>query len=235
MQPSAAASRARAPRGFVPLRISPSGWWVEGLLFGGFVALTAALVWWPPLLDLDRAVRDWCDAHRPSWAHTIAVGADRLGQRALVLPVALVVAVVLAVRWRTVRPVLLVVVAATVNSVVIEVLKQWTSRGAPHHGSIRMFSGDPAVEYPSGHVSNSLVYFAVLAFLLAGFLRPALREVLRWVPSVLVFVATVYLAWHWLTDSIGGYLLGLLLVRLLIRVPWGTMPLNPARLRKNGL
>ncbi|SHN38923.1 phosphatase PAP2 family protein [Cryptosporangium aurantiacum] len=221
MPPSAAAPQ----RGLTPPRPVPPGWWVEGLLLAGFVALTAALVWWPPLLDVDRAVRDWCDAHRPPWLHTVAVGFDLLGQRGLLLPLVLVVAIVLAVRWRTVRPVLLAVTAATVNSVVVEVLKQWTSRGAPHHGSIYMFSGDPAVEYPSGHVSNSLVYYAVLAFLLVGSLRPAVRRLLRWAPSVLVFFATVYLGWHWLTDSIGGYLLGVLLVRLLSRLPWATMPL----------
>ncbi|MFG1923034.1 phosphatase PAP2 family protein [Cryptosporangium sp. NPDC048952] len=187
----------------------------DGALLGGFVALTAGLVWWPPLLDVDRAVRDWCDAHRPPALHTVAVGFDLLGQRGLALPLLLVVASVLALRQRTIRPLLLAVTAAAVTSVVVEVLKRWTSRGAPHHGSIEMFSGDPAVEYPSGHVANGLVYYAVLAILLANYLHPVLRELLRWLPGVLVFIGTTYLAWHWLTDAIGGYLLGLLLVRTL--------------------
>lgn len=194
------------------------GWWAEASLLAAFVALTAALVWWPPLLDLDRAVRNWCDAHRPEWLHTVLVGLDSLGQRALILPIVLVVAVVLAVRRRTTGPVVLAVVAAVVNSGVVEALKRWTSRGAPHHGPIELFSGDPAVEYPSGHVSNGLVYYAVLAVLLTGVLPPLARQLLRWVPGVLVFVGTTSLAWHWLTDSVGGYLLGLLQVLLLLRL-----------------
>ncbi|MFI5952820.1 phosphatase PAP2 family protein [Cryptosporangium sp. NPDC051539] len=198
------------------------GRWVNGLLVAGFVALTAALVWWPPVLDVDRAVRDWGDAHRPPWLHTILVGFDLLGQRGLALPLVLVVAVVVAVRRRSVRPLVLAVGAAAVSSALVEALKRWTSRGAPHHGSILMFSGDPAVEYPSGHVSNGLVYYAVLAILLSGILSPAGRQLVRWLPGVLVFVGTTYLGWHWLTDSVGGYLLGLLLVRLIPDDPLGT-------------
>ena len=225
MQPSAPPSGPRAPRGLIPARLVPPGWWVEGLLVAGFTALTAALVWWPPLLRADRAVRDWCDGHRPPWAHSVAVVFDSLGQRGFVLPFVLIVAVVLAVRWRSVRPIVLAVAASLAGSVAVEVLKRWTSRGAPHHGPIQLFSGDPAVEYPSGHVSNGLVYYAVLAILLSGSLRPVARQVLRWVPGILVFIGTTYLGWHWLSDSIGGYLLGLLLVRLLTRLPWATMPL----------
>jgi membrane-associated phospholipid phosphatase len=225
MQPSAPASSSRAPRGPIPARLVPPGWWVEGLLVAGFAALTAALVWWPPLLRADRVARDWCDDHRPPWAHPVAVVFDRLGQRGPLLPLMLIVAVVLAARWHSVRPIVLAVAASIAGSVTIEALKRWTSRGAPHHGSILLFSGDPAVEYPSGHVSNGLVYYAVLAILLSGSLPPVARQLLRWVPGILVFIGTTYLGWHWLTDSIGGYLLGLLLVRLLTRLPWTTMPL----------
>ena len=225
MQPSTPVSGPQPPRGPIPARLVPPDWWVEGLLVAGFAALTAALVWWPPLLRADRVVRDWSDGHRPPWAHSVAVLFDLLGQRGLLLPLVLIVAVVLGVRWRSVRPLVLTVAASVVGSVAVEALKRWTSRGAPHHGSILLFSGDQAVEYPSGHVSNGLVYYAVLAMLLSGSLRPVARQLLRWVPGVLVFLGTTYLGWHWLTDSIGGYLLGLLLVRLLTRLPWTTMPL----------
>jgi membrane-associated phospholipid phosphatase len=225
MQPSAPTPSARAPHGPVSARLALPGWWVDGVLVAGFAALTAALVWWSPLLTADRVVRDWCDDHRPPWAHTVAVAFDRLGQRGPLLPVLLIVAVVLAVRWRSVRPLVPAVAAVVAASVVVEVLKRWTSRGAPHHGSILLFSGDPAVEYPSGHVANGLVYYAMLAMLLSGILPPVVRQLLRWVPGVLIFLGTTYLGWHWLTDSIGGYLLGLLLVRLLTRLPWTTMPL----------
>ncbi|MBQ1068992.1 phosphatase PAP2 family protein, partial [Micromonospora sp. D75] len=58
---------------------------------------------------------------------------------------------------------------------------------------------------------------------------PRLVTVVRVVPPAVVFCTTVYLGWHWLTDSIAGLLLGLLLDRLLRRVPWDDLPL-PRRL-----
>jgi membrane-associated phospholipid phosphatase len=37
---------------------------------------------------------------------------------------------------------------------------------------------------------------------------------------VIVFVTTIYLDFHWLTDSVAGVLLGLFIARLIDRVPW---------------
>jgi membrane-associated phospholipid phosphatase len=198
---------------------------LDGLLVAGFAGLTAALVWWPPLLELDLRVRDWCDAHRPPPARIVGWVLDHLGQGGPVMTLTLLLAFGLAWRRRTVRPVIPAGLAPIVTTVSIVALKRWTSRGAPHLGSVRLFSGSSAVEYPSGHVNNGLVYYFVLAMLLAPHLPPAARWLLRWLPGPLVFVGTTYLAYHWLTDSIGGFLLGLLLVRLLARVPWQTLPL----------
>ena len=93
-----------------------------------------------------------------------------------------------------------------------------------------------AQSYPSGHVANAIVWYGVIALLLprccATFGRtvpPALVTVIRVVPPVVVFSTTTYLGWHWLTDSVAGLLLGLLLDRLLHRVPWDDVPL-PRRL-----
>lgn len=54
---------------------------------------------------------------------------------------------------------------------------------------------------------------------------------IRVVPPLVVLTTTTYLGWHWLTDSVAGLLLGLLLDRLLHRVPWDGLPL-PGRLRE---
>lgn len=229
---NAAGRRVRAlRRGGDPLRPVPRGWWLDGLLVAAFAALTAALVWWPPLLRLDLAVRDWCDAHRPPPVPTATWVMDHLGQGGPIMTLTLLVAFWLAWRWRTVRPILPAGLAPIISTVCIVVLKRWTSRGAPHFGSVRMFSGSPAVEYPSGHVSNGVLYYGVLALLLAPFMAVWARRLLQWVPGPLVFVGTTYLGYHWFTDSVAGYLLGLVLIRVLLRIPWTRLPL-PARLER---
>lgn len=209
-----------------PIRV---GWWFDALLVVGFAGLTAALVWWPPLLRLDLVTRDWCDAHRPAPAHIVGLVMDHLGQGGPLITVTLVVAFWLAWRRRSIRPIMPAGLAPIVVTVVIVVLKRWTQRGAPHYGSVHLFSGAGHVEYPSGHVQNGVVYYGVLALLLAPYLPVLARRLLCWLPGVLVFIGTTYVGYHWLTDSIGGYLLGLLIIRLLVRIPWATLPL-PSRL-----
>lgn len=211
-----------------PMYPVPAGWWFDLVLATAFGALTAALVWWPPLLRLDLAVRDWVDGHRPPPVHALMVGLDLLGQGGPLMTTTLAVGFWLAWRYRSARPILPACLAAILTTASILPLKQWTARGAPHFGSVRMFSHGSAVEYPSGHVTNAVVYWGTLALLLLPHLPAAPRRVLQWAPRFLVFLGTTYLAYHWLSDSVGGLLLGMLLVRISLRVPWHRVPL-PAR------
>ena len=130
---------------------------------------------------------------------------------------------------------MLVFLAAFVLTyVTIGPLKLWLQRAAPHFtGPDRAELFNPAaaggagLSYPSGHVANALVWYGVIA-LLAGALvtlSPGARRALRILPPVIVFATTTYLAFHWITDSAAGLFLGLVLTRLMARVPWDTMPL----------
>jgi hypothetical protein len=78
------------------------------------------------------------------------------------------------------------------------------------------------MSYPSGHVANALVWYGVIALLLGALVTvpPRVHLAIRLVPPVIVFCTTTYLSFHWLTDSIAGLFLGLILTRLMARVPW---------------
>ncbi|MFE9693111.1 phosphatase PAP2 family protein [Micromonospora sp. NPDC005806] len=230
--------------------VRPAGWWFDGLLLAVLVGLTVALAT-GHLFGLDRAVADWADAHRPTVAEWTARILNLLGQGTPLTLLAAGLGVLLAIRLRSVRPVLPPVVAFVLTYLTIGPLKVWTARPAPSASmkepflspeqTLPLFQHELPVRfaqsYPSGHVANAIVWYGVLALLLAPLLRtfgrtmpPRLATMVRVLPPLIVLCTTTYLGWHWLTDSVAGLLLGLLLDRLLHRVPWDGLPL-PERLR----
>ena len=219
--------------------VKPGGWWFDLLMVGLFVALTVALAK-GHLLRLDQDVATWVDGHRPAVLYWPARVLNYLGQGGQVLmPVSIILAALLAWRRRSVRPVLVFLAAFVLTYVTIGPLKLWFSRAAPHSEQptrVELFNhhlppGEYAVGYPSGHVANALVWYFVIALLLGGLvpLAPRVRAAIRIVPPIVVFTTTTYLAFHWITDSVAGLFLGLVLARLMARVPWETLPL-PRRL-----
>jgi membrane-associated phospholipid phosphatase len=201
-------------------------WWPETLLLAGFVAITAVLLA-GGLLDLDVAVRDWSDAHRPALLDRAAQLGNLLGQGGPLTILCALIALALVWRRPSVRPILPVIAAFALTFATLQPLKTRTARPAPHapFAHPERF-GLTGVSYPSGHLVNALVWYGVLALLLAPWLAPAWRRLLRITPPAVLTVTTVYLGYHWLTDTIAGLLLGFLLDRLLHRVPWDRIPLG---------
>ena len=207
------------------------GWWLDIVLVAAFVGLTVALAN-GHLLTLDQRVADWALAHQPAPVYWTARVFNYLGQGGqLLMPVALILTGVLAYRTRSWRVVLPFAAAFVLTYVTIGPLKIWADRAAPRFdgpAKAVMFnpyaSGAEAMSYPSGHMGNSLVWYAVIALLLALLLRRQLRRwewfAVRVLPVLILLLTTVYTGFHWLTDSIAGVLLGLLLARLIERVPW---------------
>jgi membrane-associated phospholipid phosphatase len=191
----------------------------------GFALLTGVLAA-GALLDLDVAVRDWVDAHRPEPLRLAAKALYFLGSANLIASILLVGAALLAVRDRTPRPVLLVLVTAVTSYVVVVPLKMLTDRSAPHApwpDAVRLFTHDAGWSYPSGHVVNTLIWYPVLLALVERALRRPLAahltRTLLVAPVVVVFVAVTYLGYHWITDCVAGVLLGLALRQALRRLP----------------
>jgi uncharacterized membrane protein YkvA (DUF1232 family) len=202
-------------------------WWVDAALLAGFAALTLALAN-GVFLGLDLAVRDWSDAHRPPAANLVAQGLNHLGQGLPLTVLAFALGGWLAWRRHSVRPLLPPAAAFVLTYVTLGPLKLLFDRAAPHAFQLphpeRLFSG--GLSYPSGHVGNAIVWYGVLATLLGGALPPVGRALLRVAPPAIVCLVTTYTGFHWLTDTVGGLLLGLVLDRVLRRVPWNDLPLG---------
>jgi membrane-associated phospholipid phosphatase len=124
-----------------------------------------------------------------------------------------------------------VLAAELLSGVTVLAFKQILHRAPPnnqHHVAHpeRLFSDPTSQSYPSGHLVVAIVWYGILALLLSGVLPAGWLRAVRLVPPMILFVTTIYLSFHWLTDSVAGLLLGLLLYRLLTRVPWNSLPLG---------
>lgn len=222
------------------MRARVGGWWVDLALIAGFVALTVALIN-GHLLGLDQRVADWAFGHQPRVVYWTARVFNLLGQGGqFLIPVTVILAGLLIRRTRSVRPLLPPVAAFVLAYLTIGPLKIWADRAAPAFQGpekVVMFNpyaaGAKAMSYPSGHMANSLVWYAAIAVLIAALLRRPLSRWeslgVRYLPAVILFCTTVYTGFHWLTDSVAGALLGLFLARLMDRIPWDSVPLPPLR------
>lgn len=212
-------------------------WWREAAWLGAFLAVTAALAAGGPVLALDLAVARWAQAHRPAAAEAVASVLNRLGQGGWLLAGCLLMAAWLAWRLRTLRPVGYVLVAALLLVPPVLLVKAVTERGAPSsplplEQTVPLLAslppGEYAASYPSGHVVNAVVWYGVLVVLVTALLRASgrgdlpvvVRRVVRVGPPVVVFVATTYLSYHWVTDSLAGLCYGLFVDQVLRRVRW---------------
>jgi membrane-associated phospholipid phosphatase len=195
----------------------PKAWWPDALLLAGFAGLTLAVAaGWP--LRLDVAVAHWMDAHRPAVLGVPARFLNYGGAGVLLAGGTALVALLLAVRRRSLAPLILVLFAFALTFGSLTALKLLTDRAAPHvpvPDPERFGSG--GASYPSGHLVNSIVWYGVLALLLTPWLNPLAQRVLRLAPPVLFTVTTIYLGYHWPTDTVAGMLLGVFLVRVVYR------------------
>lgn len=215
-------------------RVWPAGWWFDLAMLAVFGGITLALVT-GHLLDLDTATVRWNDTHRTAATWWTGYALSCLGQGGPLTYGSAAIGAALAVRRRAVWPVLLPVAAFALTYLVIGPIKLWSERAAPHKGSVRMFAHPGVTEgsgmaYPSGHVANAVVWWAVLALLLAPYLPRWVYWALRVVMPATVAVTMVYTDYHWLTDVAAAIPLGLVLSRLLHRVGWHTLRL-PTRQR----
>lgn len=113
----------------------------------------------------------------------------------LLMPLSGALAVAVAWRSRTVRPLLLLAGAFVLLYLTVGPLKVLTDRAAPSSDlppthSVRIFNDLPPTEYdlsyPSGHVANAIVWYGVMAVLLTalteGRLHPRVHRLIRFAP-----------------------------------------------------
>jgi undecaprenyl-diphosphatase len=164
---------------------------------------------------LDSRITTRLVAGRTETLTSVANGFSRVGSTSVLLPLVLVIAAVLVWRRRFVLGGVLVL--AWGGSVgLYNLTKPVVDRPRPPV-SVRLANAAGS-SFPSGHATQSLATFAVLAVVVAALWRPA--RAAGWVAAGLVVAGVgwsrVYLGMHWATDVAAGWLIGAAWVALML-------------------
>jgi len=201
------------------------GWLLPAGLLLVLVFLTVNVLAHGPLVTLDQHIRQTVQgwAHSASW-RWLADGPYAPAQlitdlAPVAVPVLAVVAVVLAIRRHTVRP--LLVAATGVVLLLVTVIPAKIIIARPGPGTTSLAPGSWGY-FPSGHTSTACVCYSIAVLLvIAG--QPAWirRAALAGLAAVWLLVGTalVWCDYHWASDVLAGWALSALIVWLALRIP----------------
>ena len=178
-----------------------------------YLTLTVLVLVPSPVLDLDQYLAGLhLKAAHPGWRPWIN-GYVMFGQRGPATLVFLPVFLWVAWRSRSKRPLVMLGTALVLLNVSVGVVKYATGRVGPMHVGDSdvhdIFAGGNI--YPSGHVSNAVVLYGLVAWVVAERWRK-LAIIAAAFLSVSIGLSTVYLRTHWFSDVVGGWLAGALVL-----------------------
>ena len=142
-----------------------------------------------------------------------------IGQRGPTAIPALAVTVLLAWRQRSWRPLVLFGGSLFALNLLVAAGKFATARLKPADSSAALFDGGTI--FPSGHASNVVLTWGIVAYLLVHYgpvRRLRVGAIATAVASLIVGVASIYLDTHWVSDILAGWLTGLLILMAAIAV-----------------
>jgi membrane-associated phospholipid phosphatase len=190
-------------------------------LFAGFLLITHQVLINGPLVEIDKWIHD---LDRPKFhgvSGFIIRRLDDLGLRGVTATALLIAAFYIARRFKTWRPLNLAILSLISLNVVVGIFKFWLGRTKPKVGIDLLHFG--GMSYPSGHASNALLTWGVLAYLIYRYAhvdRYRGRLASAGVATISLTVCTVSLIrdTHWFSDLLGGLFIGAALLVLVIAV-----------------
>lgn len=181
-----------------------------------------------PLQELDLFLaKRWLYRWEPSLLPFAQNVLDRLASQIVCVPVLAAVAIVLARRRRSWRPLIIAGAAEACFALGIGAMKVFFARGVTYDRDPSFFEagllemGTTGISFPSGHASESILIYGTAVYLIAHYSGASQRLVrgLRWAVAAIavISVATSFLiGWHWMSDLVGGLIAGGLFLRLLV-------------------
>ena len=203
-----------------------SRWTSAPVLTGALLVVTLLAA--GPLRTLDAMLQGyWAKKYTPNWASFLDSVPNAVAGQAVCLPVLLAVALVLARRYRTWHPLVIVVAAEVAFYVGVGGMKVLLGRSSPAAGEGHFWNGGAlehgwyGIAYPSGHAAEAILFYGAAAYLLRTYAGPdvRIRKRLTFLVGLITanaIVVAFYLGFHWPTDLVGGMLAGGLMLRIIV-------------------
>jgi membrane-associated phospholipid phosphatase len=173
---------------------------VAGLVAFTALAVDVSLFHRTSPFVLDRAINSWVAGGRVSALVSVSkfmatIGAGTLGD--VIIPGVLVIAFLVARRW---REAIILVLVLVVSSGLVQLLKTVIHRARPHHG----LAYEASWSFPSGHAAHAATLVVVLMLLL----RWRWFVIVGGIYALAMASSRVYLGVHWTTDVVAGLVVG---------------------------
>jgi membrane-associated phospholipid phosphatase len=191
------------------------------LFFAGFIVVTQQVITNGPLIALDARIANAGRTDFPSWIDFILVRIDDLGLRGLTATALMIAAIYIARRFKTWRPLNLAILSLIALNLTVGLAKLLIGRTKPKLNVDLIYAG--GLSYPSGHASNALLSWGVLAYLIYRYAhvdryRGRLASTGVALISLSVCVVSLFRNTHWLSDLVGGLFIGAALLVMVIAV-----------------
>ena len=191
------------------------------LLFVGFLVVTQQVLTNGPLVAYDKEINSQPKPQFEGLAGFILRRLDDLGLRGLTATVLLIVASFIAYKFKTWRPLNLAMISLLSLNLVVGTFKIVLGRTKHRDGFDLLHAG--GMSYPSGHASNAVLSWGILAYLISRYAkvdryqgRLATTGVV--LISLTVCVVSLIRHTHWFSDLLGGLFVGSALLVAVIAI-----------------
>ena len=193
----------------------------SALLFFGFLIVTQQVITNGPLLHVDADISRAKRPRPPHWLDFVLRKIDNLGLRGLTATILLIAAVLIAWQFRSWRPLNLALLSLLALNGVVGVAKLAIGRTKPRLNVDLIHAG--GLSYPSGHASNALLTWGVLAYLIYRYthrqvIHGRLLATIVGAITVSVCAVSLFRSTHWFSDLLGGLFIGGSLLVLIIAI-----------------
>jgi len=193
----------------------------SSLFFIGFIVVTQQVISNGQLIALDAKIANAGRTDFPSWIDFLLMRIDDLGLRGLTATALMIAAIYIARRFKTWRPVNLAILSLLALNLTVGLAKLLIGRTKPQLNVDLIYAG--GLSYPSGHASNALLSWGVLAYLIYRYAhvdryRGRLASTGVALISLSVCVVSLFRNTHWLSDLVGGLFIGAALLVMVIAV-----------------